>query len=74
MKRNAATLRAVGHALYGPSWRKPLGLALAIHERTLRRWLSDDDTAMPDGVWIDIAALCTKRAEELLIWIELGHY
>lgn len=69
MKRYAATLRAVGNALYGPSWRKPMWDALGVSERTMRRWLAGEFD-IPDGVWGDLHALCLCRIVELTAWQE----
>ena len=36
-------LAAVGRALYGERWQTPLANDLNVNERTLRRWLAEDD-------------------------------
>lgn len=60
-------LRAVGEALYGPSWQTPLSEALQIADRTVRRWASGA-TPVPEGVWVDIAKLCRQRGAALDRW------
>lgn len=60
-------LRAVGEALYGPSWQTPLAEALEVADRTMRRWVAGD-TAIPEGIWADIAKLCHARGAELEKW------
>jgi hypothetical protein len=68
--KNAATLRAVGEALYGPTFQTALTAALGnISDRTMRRWLADE-FAIPDGVWADLAALCLARSTQLGNWAE----
>lgn len=67
MKLTEDHLRAVGEALYGPSWQTPLGEALQVADRTVRRWASGE-TPVPDGVWGDIAKLCATRGNALQRW------
>jgi hypothetical protein len=67
MIKNAATLRDVGTALYGPSWQTPLAEALGIADRTIRRMVAGD-SSIADGVWADIGKLCHQRAGALEKW------
>ena len=60
-----ALFSEVGEALYGPSWRLPLSVALEIGERTGRRWQHRGAT-IPDGVDQRLAALCRDHAGELV--------
>ena len=60
-----AQFSKVGEALYGPSWRLPLSVALEIGERTVRRWQHRGAT-IPDGVDQRLAALCRDHAGELV--------
>lgn len=69
MKLNPATLSAIGRALYGPSWQKPLSIALTVNDRTLRRWLNGDFD-IPQGVWPELVTLCRERGTELASWAE----
>lgn len=66
MKRDVDTLRAVGEALFGPSWQTPLAEALGISDRNMRYWLAGRD--IPEGVWSDIAKICKARSAELAKW------
>jgi len=60
----AAFLRAAGEALYGPRWQSDLARALAVSDRTMRRWVADPD-AMPPGVALDLLPLCEERIAAL---------
>ena len=60
-----ALFSKVGEALYGPSWRRPLSLALKIGERTVRRWQRRGAT-IPDGIDQRLAVLCRDHAGELV--------
>lgn len=53
-------LRRVGEALYGPRWQTDLAQALAVNDRTVRRWVSGDDP--PQGVYDDLARIMSDRA------------
>lgn len=66
MKLDAETLGRVGTALYGERWQTPLADDLGVADRTMRRWVAGD--AMPEPVWAEIGALCSKRGEQLLVW------
>lgn len=57
-------LRRIGEALYGERWQTPLANALGVADRTVRRWVAGD-SAIPDGVRDDLAALLANRATEL---------
>ena len=59
-----AVFAKVGEALYGPSWRARLSEALKVAERTVRRW-EHGESAIPDGIGRDLAALCRKHSAEL---------
>lgn len=65
MKRNPATLAAIGQALYGPVWQKALSGALDVSDRTMRRWLKGE-FIIPDGVWGELTAICMRRAKAIL--------
>lgn len=58
-------LETAGRALYGDGWRKPLGGALRVHERTVRRWHAGAHP-IPHGVRVEIARLCRERSAELV--------
>ena len=60
-----AQFSKVGEALYGPSWRLPLSVALEIGERTVRRWKRRGAT-IPDGIDQRLAVLCRAHAGELV--------
>jgi hypothetical protein len=64
MKSTPETFAKVGGALYGPSWRVRLSEALKVAERTVRRW-EHGESAIPDGIWGDLAKLCRKHSVEL---------
>lgn len=57
-------LRAVGEALFGPSWQTPLADSLGVSDRTVRRWLAGQ-AGIPGGVWAEIGAICNSRGEHL---------
>lgn len=64
MKSTPETFAKAGEALYGPSWRVRLSEALEVAERTVRRW-EHGESAIPDGIWRDLAGLCRKHSVEL---------
>lgn len=57
-------LRDAGTALYGPLWRVPLGNALGVSERTVRRWASGE-WPVPSNVWGELRPLLEARSVEL---------
>lgn len=67
MKRNPATLAAIGQALYGPVWQKALSDALDVSDRTMRRWLKGE-FIIPDGVWDELTAICQTRGAAIFHW------
>lgn len=69
MKRDRDTLREVGEALHGPLWQSGLARDLKVAIRTVQRWVKGD-SAIPDGAWADIAALCKARGDALRRWAE----
>lgn len=52
----------IGTMLYGSAWRDPLARALKVSERTVRRW-ADGDSPIPEGIAVDLAALCRKKSD-----------
>lgn len=64
MKSTPETFAKVGEALYGPSWRNALAGALEVAERTVRRW-EHGESAIPEGIWRDLASLCRKHSAAL---------
>ena len=63
-KLTPAMFSKVGEALFGPSWRLPLAIALKNGERTVRRW-QKPGAVIPDGVGSDLAVLCREHAGKL---------
>ena len=61
---SAALLHEVGEALYGPLWQCELARALAVSDRTVRRWAAGTHAA-PPRVWADIARLAFDRRAAL---------
>lgn len=59
-----ANICAVGRALYGPSWQRPLAEALGVADRTVRRWAAGDAVPSP-GVWADLRTLVGARIAEI---------
>ena len=64
MALTPAMFSKVGEALFGPSWRIELSVALDVSERTVRRW-QIPCTAIPDGIAGDLAVLCRKHSKRL---------
>lgn len=64
MKSTPETFARVGETLYGPSWRVRLSDALKVAERTVRRW-EHAESAIPPGIWGDLAGLCRKHSADL---------
>lgn len=50
-----ATLRALAGAIYGAEWQTPLGAALGVSARTVRRWASGS-APVPDSVAAAVTA------------------
>jgi len=61
---NASLLRNIGENLFGEHWQADLSAALAVNERSLRRWLSGQDD-IPPGVWSDLLRILETR------WIDI---
>jgi hypothetical protein len=59
------SLRTIGEACFGPSWRKPLARALSVTDRHLRRWLTGA-SPVPPHVWPACRALALARCEVIL--------
>ena len=59
----------IGEALYGPSWRGAVALALDVGERRVRRWAAGQN-GIPPGVWGDLAGLLEARRAELSTLID----
>lgn len=55
------TLRNYGQALYGPEWQTPLGDALGVSDRTIRRWVSGE-CRIPPNVASELTALVEAQA------------
>lgn len=59
-----ALLTRVGEALYGPRWQRELADALAVNERTMRRWLTGE-RHIPEHLSEDLLRLVQGRGEDL---------
>lgn len=64
MSHTPAMLERVAKALYGPSWRNPLSIALNVDPRTIRRWTSEE-FEIPPGIWPELKTLCSMQADKL---------
>jgi hypothetical protein len=60
-------LSEVAEALYGAQWQGPLSAAIAVSDRSMRRWANGTD-AIPWGVWRDIYLHLEARADTLAYW------
>lgn len=60
----ATLLHETGEALFGPQWQSELARALAVSDRTVRRWAAGTH-APPHRVWADIARLAFERRAAL---------
>ena len=56
----SALLHEIGEALFGPRWYTSLAAALAVNERTVRRWAIGDGP-IPDGIKADLRQLLEQR-------------
>lgn len=63
-------LKRVGEALYGPRWQSEVARDLDVSDRTVRRWV-DGSYDVPDGVYLELLALCQERAAELDALVEM---
>ena len=57
-------LREVGEAIYGPRWQSELSRALAVSDRTMRRWLAGVND-VPDAVRAELRVLAQGRRKAL---------
>ena len=57
-------LTACGEALFGPRWQSEMSRALAVDDRTIRRWVAGD-SPVPVGVAVDLLRLLSERAAEI---------
>jgi hypothetical protein len=64
MSITPAQFGKIGEAIYGPSWRAALAIALGVGERTVRRWAAGT-SGIPASLPADLAALCRRRSDEL---------
>lgn len=63
-------LQRCGEALYGARWQTELSRDLQVADRTVRRWLNGAND-VPDGVYLQLLAMCQERAAELDKLIEM---
>jgi hypothetical protein len=59
-----AEFAKAGEILYGPSWKRPLALALKIGERSIYGWLARR-TALPSDMAARLVALATAKEVEI---------
>lgn len=60
-------LAAIGIALYGERWHRPLATALGIHARQIRRWMSGEYELSPDHeLFSNALALLKTRRDDIL--------
>lgn len=64
MTTGLALLARCGQALYGPLWQTPLAQALAVNDRTVRRWASGA-SPIPAAVWPELYELLADRRGDL---------
>ena len=57
-------LRETGESLYGARWQSELSRALAVSDRTMRRWLAGIND-VPDQVRAELRALARSRRKAL---------
>ena len=57
-------LETIATALYGAQFQKALADDLGVSDRQVRRWLAGQFTP-PNGVWSDLATICTIRGATL---------
>lgn len=57
-------LHQVGEALYGSRWQSELARAIAVSDRTVRRWATGTD-AVPPGAWRDLHRIAGERTAGL---------
>ena len=59
-----AQFAKAGATLYGPSWKRPLALALKVSEHSIYRWLAQR-TALPSDMPARLVALAIAKEVEL---------
>ncbi|HTF44912.1 MAG TPA: hypothetical protein VK641_13470 [Terriglobales bacterium] len=59
-----ASLKRIGSCLYGPNWQTPLGAALGVTARTIRRW-AVGHTGMPAMIGDELEKLAILRRREI---------
>jgi hypothetical protein len=57
-------LQDIGEQLYGPRWQTDLSRAIDVSDRTMRRWVSGEDS-VPEGAWRDIYGKLESRIAQL---------
>lgn len=59
-------LAAIGIALYGERWHRPLATALGIHARQIRRWITGEYELSPDHeLFANALALLRTRRDDI---------
>ena len=74
-------LAEIGRALHGELWQRPLARDLGVHERQLRRWITEESPLPADhGIFPELRELLRRRAqvtaataETLDQWMGAGH-
>ena len=59
-----SALTAIGVALYGPRWQTQLATDVGVSDRTVRRWVSGEDTPRL-GVLLNLRDIMTRKREQL---------
>ncbi len=55
-------LAEIGRALHGEQWQRPLARDLGVHERQLRRWITEDSPLPADhGIFPELQELLRRR-------------
>ena len=60
---NSDLLSEAGAALYGPRWQSELARAINVSDRTIRRWLANDDVP-PATINSELLPLLEAKAAE----------
>ena len=65
MSSSSELILAIGLALFGAQWKRGLGRALNVNERTINRWVAPEPIEPRADNWPKLATLMRERIAEL---------
>lgn len=67
LEPDAVLLRQIGEEMFGPTWQADLSHAIAVSDRSMRRWAAGTDP-VPEGVWRDIHLVAEAK------WVPIKYF